>query len=185
MGYRLSKIYTRTGDQGTTGLGDGSRVQKDHVRIIAIGDIDELNSQIGIVIAEIEPGEISDLLLEIQNRLFDLGAELSLPPGNDRIREEDTSSLETALDRFNAELTPLKEFILPGGTMAAAQCHLARAICRRAERSLATLNQADPLSIHTLSFVNRLSDLMFVLARAINRESGNADVLWEPLEKPR
>lgn len=184
MGYRLSKIYTRTGDTGTTGLGDGNRVGKDHPQIAAIGEIDELNSQIGAVVAELGTGSVAELLSGIQHRLFDLGAELSLPAGNDRIRQEDTAALEQALDHLNAALEPLQEFILPGGTKAAAQCHLARAVCRRAERSLVLLNHTRPVSEFSLSYLNRLSDLLFVLARYINRESGHPDILWKPLEKP-
>ena len=184
MGYRLSKIYTRTGDKGETGLGDGSRVGKAHPQIVAIGDIDELNSQIGVVIAEVGSGEVAELLSTIQHRLFDLGAELSLPPGHNRIQKEDSEFIEQALDRFNAELPPLKEFILPGGSKAAAQCHMARAVCRRAERSLVGLNSIRPVSEFSLSYLNRLSDLLFVLARYINRESGQPDICWKPLEKP-
>jgi len=184
MGNRLSKIYTRTGDNGTTGLGDGSRVNKDHPQIVAIGDTDELNSQLGAVIAELGSGEVAELLADIQHRLFDLGAELSLPPGNQRIRQEDIGNLEQALDRFNEELPALKEFILPGGSKAAAQCHLARAVCRRAERSLVLLNHTHPVSEFSLGFLNRLSDLLFVLARYINRASSHPDILWKPLEKP-
>jgi cob(I)alamin adenosyltransferase len=184
MGNRLSKIYTRTGDKGTTGLGDGSRVGKEHPQVVAIGDTDELNSQLGVVISELGTGELADLLSTIQHRLFDLGAELSLPPGEIRIQQEDTESLEQAIDRFNADLPPLKEFILPGGSKAAAQCHLARAVCRRAERSLVNLNNTQPVSEFALSYLNRLSDLLFVLARFINRESGHPDILWKPLEKP-
>ena len=184
MGNRLSKIYTRTGDKGTTGLGDGNRVGKDHPQIVAIGDVDELNSQVGAVVAELGAGDIAELLSGIQHRLFDLGAELSLPEGNDRIRKEDTESLEHALDHFNDGLEPLREFILPGGTKAAAQCHLARAVCRRAERSLVTLNHSRPVSEFSLSYLNRLSDLLFVLARYINRESSHPDILWKPLQKP-
>jgi len=184
MGNRLSKIYTRTGDKGTTGLGDGSRVGKDHPQISAIGDTDELNSHIGAVIAELGRGDIAELLSNIQHRLFDLGAELSLPPGNDRVRKEDIEYLEQTLDRYNAELIPLKEFILPGGSKAAAACHLARAVCRRAERSLVLLNGTQPVSEYSLSYMNRLSDLLFVLARYINRETNHPDILWKPLEKP-
>jgi cob(I)alamin adenosyltransferase len=184
MGYRLSKIYTRTGDKGTTGLGDGNRVAKDHPQIAAIGDIDELNSQIGVVVAGLGKGDVAELLSGIQHRLFDLGAELSLPAGNDRMRKEDTLALEQALDHFNAGLEPLKEFILPGGTKTAAQCHLARAVCRRAERSLVLLNHTRPVSEFSLSYTNRLSDLLFVLARYINRDSKHPDISWKPLEKP-
>jgi len=184
MGNRLSKIYTRTGDKGTTGLGDGNRVGKDHPQIAVIGDVDELNSQIGAVVAELGAGDVAELLSGIQHRLFDLGAELSLPAGNDRIRKEDTAALEQALDHFNAGLEPLKEFILPGGTKAAAQCHLARAVCRRAERSLVSLNHIHPVSEFSLRYLNRLSDLLFVLARYINRESSHPDILWKPLQKP-
>lgn len=184
MGNRLSKIYTRTGDKGTTGLGDGKRLGKAHPQVVAIGDTDELNSQLGIVISELGNGELTDLLSTIQHRLFDLGAELSLPPGEVRIQQQDTELLEQAIDRFNAGLPPLKEFILPGGSKAAAQCHLARAICRRAERSLVGLNDVQPVSEFAMSFLNRLSDLLFVLARFINLESNHPDILWTPLKKP-
>ncbi|MGW8247742.1 MAG: cob(I)yrinic acid a,c-diamide adenosyltransferase [Acidiferrobacterales bacterium] len=184
MGNRLSKIYTRTGDKGTTGLGDGSRVDKDHPQVVAIGDTDELNCHLGVVVAELGTGEVAELIANIQHRLFDLGAELSLPPGNGRIRKEDVENLEQALDHYNEELPPLKEFILPGGSKAAAQCHLARAACRRTERSLVLLNHTHPVSEYSLSFLNRLSDLLFVLARYINRESSHPDILWKPLEKP-
>lgn len=184
MGNRLSKIYTRTGDKGTTGLGDGSRVGKDHQQIVAIGDTDELNSLIGVIISELDPGELVDLLSVIQHRLFDLGAELSLPPGNARMLAGDTEQLEQALDHYNESLTPLKEFILPGGNKAAALCHLARTVCRRAERSLVALNTVQPVSETALSYLNRLSDLLFVLARWINKQAGQPDILWIPAQKP-
>jgi cob(I)alamin adenosyltransferase len=183
MGYRLSKIYTRTGDQGTTGLADGNRISKDHPKIIAAGSVDELNSMIGLVLAELRDGNTSKLLSGIQHTLFDLGAELSLPPGNDRIRSRDVDNLEQALDEYNEPLGPLKEFILPGGSRAGALCHVARTVCRRAERDLVSLNREEPVATTALAYLNRLSDLLFVLARAINRQDGRPDVLWKPAAK--
>jgi len=184
MGYRLSKIYTRTGDDGTTGLADGSRVEKDNELIKAIGDVDELNCQIGVVVANLEESALREILTDIQNRLFDLGAELSLPPGHDRIRQQDVDALESVLDQYNADLAPLKDFILPGGSESAAHCHLARAVCRRAERSLVSVQRTNEVSAYSMRFLNRLSDLLFVMARAINQHHGYPDVLWVPLEKP-
>jgi len=180
MGYRLSKIYTRTGDKGTTGLGDGSRVGKDHAQIEAIGTVDELNSVLGIVLAESLPEDIATVFSTIQHRLLDLGAELSLPPGNNRLRNRDVDYLENTLDQYNATLEPLKEFILPGGNKAAALCHLARTVCRRAERTLVHLHGSTEVSDLSLAYLNRLSDLLFVLARALNKADGRADVLWQP-----
>lgn len=180
MGHRLSKIYTRTGDQGTTGLADGARISKDHPKIIAAGSVDELNSMIGLVLAEITDIKTRELLSGIQHTLFDLGAELSLPPGNDRILQRDVDTLEQVLDQYNDSLGPLKEFILPGGCRAAATCHLARTVCRRAERDLVSMGREQPVSVTSLAYLNRLSDLLFVLARAMNKQAGHADVLWQP-----
>lgn len=184
MSNRLSKIYTRTGDKGTTGLGDGSRVDKDHVKIESIGTIDELNSVVGIILTESIQDRLKDLFSGIQHRLFDLGAELSLPTGNDRLQAVDVDQLEQALDHYNESLPPLKEFILPGGTPAAALCHLARTVCRRAERNMVTLNKLQPVSAISLAYINRLSDLFFVLARWLNKQDDQPDILWKPAKKP-
>jgi cob(I)alamin adenosyltransferase len=181
MGYRLSKIYTRTGDKGTTGLGDGSRVDKDHLRIEAIGSVDELNSTIGLLLTEVLPEDIRQDLTHIQHRLFDLGGELSMP-GHSLIRDEQVRLLENRLDALNAPLPPLEDFILPGGSPAAALCHLARALCRRAERSLVRLSRQEPVSESALKYLNRLSDLLFVMARALNRHAGKEEPLWQRTE---
>ncbi|HKJ72416.1 MAG TPA: cob(I)yrinic acid a,c-diamide adenosyltransferase [Gammaproteobacteria bacterium] len=178
MGNRLSRIYTRTGDAGDTDLGDGSRVPKDHPRVAAYGEVDELNSQIGLIAAEGVPEEVAGLLADLQHDLFDLGAELVVP-GHEALREERLAALEAAIDRFNEELGPLKEFILPGGSRAGAQAHLARAVCRRAERAVYALSRTDGVSAVTLRYLNRLSDLLFVLARVINRRGGSGEVLWQ------
>lgn len=178
MGYRLSKIYTRTGDAGTTGLGDGSRVAKDAPRIAALGDVDELNAVIGVLLCEELPIEVRSLLLGVQHDLFDLGGELSVPGGT-FLKDTQPARLEAAIDRFNGELAPLKEFILPGGTRAAAITHLARTVCRRAERSVVSLAQAEHVSAPARQYLNRLSDLLFVLARWLNRHAGHGDVLWQ------
>ncbi|MEJ2686945.1 MAG: cob(I)yrinic acid a,c-diamide adenosyltransferase [Gammaproteobacteria bacterium] len=178
MGNRLSKIYTRTGDQGSTGLGDGSRVDKDDPRVEAIGTVDELNSALALVTAQSLPPAVSDLLARVQNELFDLGGELSMP-GYQAVGAEQVSALEQALDAFNAGLPPLKEFILPGGGQAAAACHLARAVCRRAERRTLTLARAQTVNPQGLAYLNRLSDLLFVVARVLAREAGNGEVFWQ------
>jgi cob(I)alamin adenosyltransferase len=178
MGHRLSKIYTRTGDQGTTGLGDGRRVAKTAPRIRAIGDVDELNSLLGVLVAQEPADEVARLLVAIQHDLFDLGGEMSIP-GTQLLAPEATDRLEAAIDRYNETLPPLKEFILPGGSRAAAFCHLARAVCRRAERSMVEVADAEAVSEATLRFVNRLSDLLFVLARVLARRDGGAEVLWD------
>lgn len=178
MGHRLSKIYTRTGDQGTTGLGDGSRIAKTAPRVRAIGDIDELNSLLGVLVAQGLPEDLARLLTAIQHDLFDLGGELSIP-GSQLLAADATEKLETAVDRYNETLPPLKEFILPGGSPAAACCHLARAVCRRAERSLVEVAAMEAVSEATLRFVNRLSDLLFVLARVLARRDGGTEVLWD------
>lgn len=180
MGNRLSKIYTRTGDDGTTGLGDGARIAKNSARIEAIGDIDELNSQIGVVLAVADlPEPMRPILTAIQHELFEMGGELSIP-GYTRITGDMVLRLEQTLDALNEPLSPLKEFILPGGSAAAAQCHVARAVCRRAERRLVALAQTEAVSPAALHYLNRLSDLLFVMCRAINRALGQADVLWAP-----
>lgn len=177
MGHRLSRIYTRTGDTGTTGLGDGSRVGKDSVRVEALGAVDELNSTIGVLLAEPLADDLRTLLTDIQHDLFDLGGELSIP-GHTAIRPEQVTRLEQALDQYNATLEPLKEFILPGGSRAGALCHLARTVCRRAERRVVSLASSETVSPYCQQYVNRLSDLLFVLSRVINRHDGCGDVLW-------
>jgi cob(I)alamin adenosyltransferase len=177
MGHRLSKIVTRTGDAGTTGLGDGTRIAKDSARIEAIGAVDELNSTLGVLAAEMLPVPIAACILEVQHDLFDLGGELSIP-GHDAISEAHVERIETAVERFNADLPPLKEFILPGGTRASSLAHVARTVCRRAERALIRLAKTENVSDFARKYLNRLSDLLFVLARAINRAEGQADVLW-------
>jgi len=178
MGYRLSKIYTRTGDAGTTGLGDGSRTAKDAPRIAALGDVDELNAVLGVLLCEALPDEVRTLLIGVQHDLFDLGGELSVP-GGAFLKDSQPGRLESAIDRFNGELEPLKEFILPGGTRAAALSHLARTVCRRAERAVVALAQAETVSAVARQYLNRLSDLLFVLARWLNRHAGHGDVLWQ------
>jgi cob(I)alamin adenosyltransferase len=177
MGHRLSKIVTRTGDSGTTGLGDGTRVPKDSARIDAIGDIDELNSTLGVLLAESLPDAVAHCLTSVQHDLFDLGGELSIP-GHVAVTDTHVARLENAVESFNADLGALKEFILPGGTRAAALAHVARTACRRAERTLVRMAAAEPVSDATRRYVNRLSDLLFVLARTLNRAGGRADVLW-------
>jgi cob(I)alamin adenosyltransferase len=178
MGNRLSKIYTRTGDDGTTGLGDGTRVPKDHARVEAYGTVDELNSAIGVLLAVPGlPGAVSECLTEIQHELFDMGGELCIP-GHRAISAEQVTRLERLLDGFNDKLPPLKEFILPGGGPAAAACHLARTITRRAERRVCTLARAEPVSPDVTQYLNRLSDLLFVLARVLARHERGTEVLW-------
>lgn len=177
MGNRLSKIYTRTGDAGETGLGDGSRVAKDDSRVNAFGSVDETNSVVGMVIAQTDDAAVIDCLVEVQHQLFDLGGELCIP-GHRAIGAEHVEGLEQQLDAFNAELPPLKEFILPGGGMAAACCHLARTVCRRAERALVTLSREAEVGPEALRYLNRLSDLLFVIARRLARQSGHGEQLW-------
>lgn len=177
MGYRLSKIYTRTGDDGSTGLGDGSRIGKDSLRVEAFGAVDELNCVIGQLLSGELPEDIRDELTEIQHELFDIGAELCVP-GHQVIADRQVERLEHALDRWNADLQPLKEFILPGGTSAAAVCHVARAVCRRAERRVVSLARGEAVNSAGLRYLNRLSDLLFVVARSLNRADGVDDVLW-------
>lgn len=178
MGNRLSKIYTRTGDKGMTGLGDGTRVRKDHPRVEAYGMVDELNSLLGFLLTHELPEKIRGSLLEIQHDLFDLGGELSIP-GHSILKGDRVEFLESVLDELNALLEPLKEFILPGGTAAASVCHLCRTVCRRAERALVTLSAEEAVGETSLKYLNRLSDLLFVMARSINRHEGVADVLWD------
>jgi len=177
MGHRLSKIVTRTGDAGTTGLGDGTRVGKDAARIDAIGAVDELNSALGVLLAENPPESIAGCLVAVQHDLFDLGGELSIP-GYEALHEIQVLRLEDAIERFNADLPPLKEFILPGGTRAASLAHVARTACRRAERAVVHLGASESVREPVRKYLNRLSDLLFVLARVLNRAGGVADVLW-------
>ncbi len=178
MGNRLSKIYTRTGDDGTTGLGDGSRVRKDSARVEAYGTLDELNSVIGVLLAVPKlPRKVAGCLTEVQHELFDMGGELCIP-GHTMIRAEHVARLETQLDDFNEKLPPLKEFILPGGGPGAAACHLARTVARRAERRAWTLSRTESVSPELLKYLNRLSDLLFVLARVLARHERGAEVLW-------
>jgi cob(I)alamin adenosyltransferase len=179
MGHRLTKIYTRTGDDGTTGLGDGSRTEKDSLRIEVIGTVDELNSHIGLLLTHELSREIKDLLSGIQHDLFDLGGEICIP-GRENITVDTVLQLETALDHYNAKLSPLKEFILPGGSPAASHCHIIRTLCRRAERRLVSLKRQEVVSGQAVRYLNRLSDLMFVLARYVNLIQGVDDVLWQP-----
>jgi cob(I)alamin adenosyltransferase len=178
MGYRLSKIATRTGDDGTTGLGDGSRVQKDDARIVAIGDVDELNSQVGVLLCEALPGDVRAALVAIQHDLFDLGGELCIP-GHSMIQAAQLGRIDDWIAEYNSSLAPLKEFILPGGSRAASLAHVARTVCRRAERSIVALGRAGEINDAPRQYVNRLSDLLFVLARVLNRSDGGAEVGWE------
>ncbi|SAK65276.1 ATP--cobalamin adenosyltransferase [Caballeronia temeraria] len=180
MGHRLSKIATRTGDDGTTGLGDGSRVSKDDARIAAIGDVDELNSCVGVLLCEPMPSDVRDALTRIQNDLFDLGGELSIP-GHSMIQESHLAQLDAWLAEYNATLPPLKEFILPGGSRAAALAHVARTVCRRAERAIVALGRVQTAGVNEAPrrYVNRLSDFLFVISRVLNRADGGTDVLWK------
>jgi cob(I)alamin adenosyltransferase len=181
MGHRLTKIYTRTGDDGTTGLGDGTRTAKNAPRIAAMGDVDELNSLIGLLAGEVRAGTMAGLLRDIQHGLFDLGGELSIP-GSALVTNAYVERLERSIDELNASLPPLKNFILPGGSRAAAICHLCRSVCRRAERSVVAISRSesrDAANEHGRVFLNRLSDLLFVLARMLARGAGGKEVLWE------
>lgn len=179
MGHRLSRIYTRTGDDGTTGLGDGTRTVKESPRVEAYGTVDELNSVVGLVLAARRlPAPVLRCLTEVQHDLFDLGGELCIP-GHRAITAEFVARLERTLDEFNAKLPPLKEFILPGGGPAAAACHLARTVCRRAERRTWALARVEPVAAEVTQYLNRLSDLLFVLARVLARHERGAEVLWK------
>ena len=178
MGNRLSKIYTRTGDDGTTGLGDGTRVPKDSARVEAYGTVDELNSVLGVLLAVAGlPAAVSVLLTQVQHELFDLGAELCIP-GHSVITAAHVTRLEAALDEFNDPLPPLKEFILPGGGPGAAACHLGRTVARRAERRVWSLARVETVNPEVLRYLNRLSDLLFVLARVLARHESGSEVLW-------
>lgn len=179
MGHRLSKIYTRTGDDGTTGLGDGTRVAKDSLRVEAYGTVDEANSAIGLVLAQDSvPEGIRHCLTEVQHDLFELGGELCIP-GHEAIDQSFVSRLENRLDELNADLPPLKDFILPGGGHAAAACHLARTIVRRAERRVGALQREEPLRPEVMRYLNRLSDLLFVVARRLAREESGREIIWD------
>ncbi len=182
----LSRIYTKAGDQGDTGLGDGSRVPKDHPRVAAYGSVDELNAILGLLVCHASQAAEMDLVRSIQNDLFDVGADLCLPQSEDekpgarlRVRTEQAERLEQAIDRLNANLAPLTSFILPGGHAAAAWCHLARTVCRRAEREVVTLSHSETINPQVIIYLNRLSDLLFVLARVYNN-NGRDDILWQP-----
>lgn len=184
MGNRLSQIATRTGDDGTTGLGDGTRTRKDALRVQAMGDVDELNSVIGLLLTEDLPAEVRADLTDIQHDLFDLGGELCIP-GYTMLKEEQVSRLDARLAHYNGTLPRLAEFILPGGSRAAAIAHVARTVCRRAERSIVELGAHETINAGPRQYVNRLSDLMFVLARVLNRAVGDGDVLWQQRKNQR
>lgn len=183
MGKRLTRVYTRTGDNGTTGLADGSRVGKNAPRMHAMGDVDELNSAIGILLTHAMPDSMRAMITRVQHELFDLGGELSVP-GHEIISAAHVRRLESELDSVNAELSPLENFILPGGSPAAAAAHLARAVCRRAERSVVSLAAAESIPPLLLQYLNRLSDLLFVTARGLNSAARCPDVLWQQRDKP-
>ena len=191
MGFRLSKIYTRTGDQGETGLGDGRRVPKDHPRIEAIGEVDALNSQLGLLLAGLEGlahamptlQEVIDVLAPCQHRLFDLGGELAMPEYQ-ALNAGEVERLEVAIDKWNDEVGPLENFILPGGSTLIAQAHVCRSLARSAERRCQHLNAVEPLAGFGLAYINRLSDLLFVAARIIARREGVPEILWQPAKKP-
>jgi cob(I)alamin adenosyltransferase len=179
MGNRLTKLYTKTGDDGTTGLGDGSRTTKDSSRIEAVGTVDELNSWIGLLIAELQSDEpLIEPLTDIQHRLFDLGGELAVP-GFQLIKAEMVSELEILCDQLNEALPPLKEFILPGGSKSAGLCHMARAVARRAERIIVTLSKEEAVGDALKQYINRLSDVLFVMARQLARRDGGEEVFWK------
>ena len=183
MGNRLSKIYTRTGDDGTTGLGDGSRTDKDGARVAAYGTTDELNCVLGMV-QSLEPPElVGRVLHEVQHHLFDLGGELCIP-GHQAIQQSHIDWLEQTLDHCNRDLPPLKDFILPGGSKAAASCHLARTVCRRAERCVVSLQRLETVPPFSLVYLNRLSDLLFVISRVLARHDGGNEVLWQKDRAP-
>ncbi|MGC5701467.1 cob(I)yrinic acid a,c-diamide adenosyltransferase [Pseudomonas sp. NFXW11] len=191
MGFRLSKIYTRTGDKGETGLGDGRRVPKDHPRVEAIGEVDSLNSQVGVLLAALDeqsagcPGlkEVIEVLAPCQHRLFDLGGELAMPEYQ-ALNQVEVQRLEAAIDIWNEELGPLENFILPGGSALIAQAHVCRSLARSAERRCQHLNAVEPLQGVGLAYINRLSDLLFVAARLIAKRQGVAEILWQAAAKP-
>lgn len=178
MGHRISRVYTRTGDAGETALGDGSRVPKDHLRVEAMGEVDEVNCFLGMVLSHNLPRPVRECLARIQHELFDLGGELCIP--NHRMLTPDhIKRLEHELEIFNTELPHLKEFVLPGGGRATSICHVARAVCRRAERRVVTLAREEPVSPELVAYLNRLSDLLFVIARTVSRSEGRREVLWD------
>ena len=183
MANRLTKIYTRTGDRGTTGMADGSRVEKDDLLVQVIGEIDELNSQLAVLASQV-PDKFLGPIKRMQNELFDVGAELTM--GKEIIQPEYIDWLEQSLDAVNKTLSPLEEFILPGGGLVASHCHVARAVCRRVERSLVSLNKRKPVNRYLLAYINRMSDYLFVLARAISKQAGEDEVYWQSkkLKKP-
>lgn len=178
MGNRLSKLYTRTGDDGTSGLSGGERIAKNHARMNAMGSVDELNSVIGLLVCKLNDQELNDILTAIQHDLFNIGGEISMP-GHSFIKLEKITRLEHLIDHFNEAVEPLKDFILPGGSEPAAVCHMARSITRRAERDLISLHDQDPVNETTRQYLNRLSDLLFAMARIVNLRCGQADVLWK------
>ena len=178
MGNRLSQIATRTGDNGTTGLGNNTRVSKDSLRVHAMGDVDELNSHIGVLLCEEMPADVRELLIDIQHQLFNLGGELSIP-GFELLKAEALLQLDEALEHHNAQLPKLQEFILPAGNRAASQAHVCRTVARRAERAVVALGAAEDVKDNPRQYLNRLSDLMFVLARVLNRMNGGDDVYWK------
>ncbi|MFT5395921.1 MAG: cob(I)alamin adenosyltransferase [Gammaproteobacteria bacterium] len=178
MGNRLSKIYTRTGDDGTTDLGNGERIDKSNIRVDVMGDVDELNSLCGVLGASGIPDDVSGYLLNIQHRLFDIGGELAIP-GNAAIDPVSVDRLEELIDTYNEDLPALKEFILPGGSLSASVCHLARSVCRRVERNLVAMARNEYINPESLRYINRLSDLFFVLARALNQEKGGKEIFWD------
>ena len=178
MGNRLSKLYTRTGDDGTSGLSDGARIPKNHARMNAMGSVDELNSVIGLMICKLDNPELEEFFTAVQHDLFNIGGEISMP-GHTFISEQKVTALEAKIDAFNELVSPLKDFILPGGSEAASVCHVARATARRGERDLVSLHQEDAVSDTTRQYLNRLSDLLFVSARIINKHLGEQDVLWK------
>lgn len=176
MSNRLSKIYTRTGDDGSTGMADGSRVAKDDLLVHAIGEVDEVNSQLAVLACHAPKEQLSAIKL-IQNELFNVGAELTM--GQSIIKQENVDWLEQSLDELNSQLSPLKEFILPGGGLAASHCHVARSVCRRVERTLVSLDNENALNAYLKAYINRLSDYLFVLARAISQQQGEDEVYWQ------
>ena len=178
MGNRLSEIVTKTGDNGTTALADGNRVDKSSTRLCAIGEVDELNSLLGVLEASEVSNDIAGYLRNIQHRLFDIGGELAIP-GNAAISPESTERLEELIETYNEDLPALKEFILPGGSLSASLCHLARSVCRRTERTLVDLAHDEYVNPETLKYVNRLSDLLFIMARTLNHEKDNKEVYWD------
>lgn len=178
MGNRLSSIYTKTGDDGTTGLANGQRIDKSNIRIDVLGEIDELNSLIGVIAASDITSDISGYLLNIQHRLFDIGGEIATP-GNAVIAPDCVKRLEELIESYNEDLPALKEFILPGGSLSASVCHLARSVCRRCERSMVELSHTEYLNPETLCYINRLSDLLFILARTLNQGKGGKEIFWD------